>query len=93
MNAYNGHTMVQGRNHVLEVGVQFIGLVIVQNEIRMVYAVSCTAVCCVTVIITLFIKKVGVVHPNFGGSGPPRPPQLLRPCSGQQKLNLRRSQV
>jgi len=29
--------------------------------------------CCVTVI-TLFIKKVGVVRPNFGGPEPPDPP-------------------
>jgi len=42
----------------------------------MVYPVSFTAVCYVTVI-TLFIKKVGVVRPNFfGGSG------LSRPSSG-----------
>ena len=33
-------------------------LVIVQNKIRMVYRVSCTAVCYVTVI-ALFIKKLG----------------------------------
>jgi len=39
----------------------------------MVYPVSWTAVCYVTVI-TLFIKKVGVVRPNFGGSGPPNHP-------------------
>jgi len=55
----------------------------------MVYLVSCTAVCCVTVI-TLFTKKLGVVRPIFififffffflgGGSGPPEP-QWLRPC-------------
>ena len=43
----------------------------------MVYPVSCTAVCYVTVI-TLFIKKVGVVHPNFGGPDPLNP-QWLRP--------------
>ena len=73
------HTMViqwsRGATTFSKLGVQFIGLVIVQNEIRMVYAVSCTAVCCVTVIITLFIKKVGVVRPNLGG-GPdlPDPP-------------------
>jgi len=36
----------------------------------MVYPVSCTAGCCVTVI-TLFIKKVGVVRPNLGGPGLP----------------------
>jgi len=31
--------------------------------------------------ITLFIKKVGVVRPNFGGSvPPPSGPQWLRPC-------------
>ena len=35
----------------------------------MVYPVSCTAVCYVTVI--ALIKKVGVVRPNFLGSGPP----------------------
>ena len=39
----------------------------------MVYPVSWTAVCYVTVI-TLFIKIVGVVRPNFGGSGPPPTP-------------------
>jgi len=39
----------------------------------MVYPISCTAVCYVTVI-TLFIEKVGVVHPNFGGPDPPDPP-------------------
>ena len=43
----------------------------------MVYPVSCTAVCYVTVI-TLFIKKVGVVRPNFLGA--PTRPQWLRPC-------------
>jgi len=32
----------------------------------MVYPFSWTAVCYVTVI-TLFVKKVGVVRPNFGG--------------------------
>jgi len=32
----------------------------------MVYPISCTAVCYVTAI-TLFIKKVGVVRPNFCG--------------------------
>jgi len=47
---------------------------------RLLYSfpVSCTAVCYVTVI-ALFIKKVGVVRPNFGGSGPPPDPQWLRP--------------
>jgi len=39
----------------------------------MVYPVLWTAVCYVTVI-TLFIKKVGVVRPNFGGQTPLRPP-------------------
>jgi len=39
----------------------------------MVYPVLCTAVCYVTVI-TLFIEKVGVVRPNFGGLDPPPPP-------------------
>ena len=39
----------------------------------MVYSVSWTAVCYVTVM-TLFVKKVGVVRPNFGGSGPPDSP-------------------
>ena len=45
--------------------------VIAENNIRMVYPVSCTAVCCVTVI-TLFINKVGVVCPIFlrGGADP-----------------------
>ena len=46
----------------------------------MVYPVSCTAVCYVTVI-TPFFKTVGVVRPNFGVRTP-RPPQWLRPwCS------------
>jgi len=45
----------------------------VQNKIRMLYPVSCTAVCYVTVI-TLFIKKVGVVRPHFLGGGGPDPP-------------------
>ena len=44
----------------------------VQNKIRMIYPVSCTAVCYVTVI-TLFIKKVGVVRPNFKGPDPHDP--------------------
>jgi len=39
----------------------------------MVYPILWTALCYVTVI-TLFIKKVGVIRPNFGGSGPPDPP-------------------
>ena len=49
---------------------------IIQNKIRMIYQVSRTAVCYVTVI-TLFIKKVGVVHPIFfgGGPDPPFPPR------------------
>ena len=38
----------------------------------MVYPVSCTAVCYVTVT-TLFIKKVGVVRPNFWGVRTPPP--------------------
>ena len=51
----------------------------------MVYPVSWTAVCYVTVI-TLFIKKVGVVRPNiFLGSGPP--PQWLRPWLGLHNLH------
>jgi len=44
----------------------------------MVYPVSCTAVCYVTAI-TLFIQKVGVVRPNFGGSGPPPNPPVVAP--------------
>ena len=49
----------QGRNHVFKVGgSKSLVYVIVQNKIRMVYPVSCTAVCYVTVI-TLFIKKLG----------------------------------
>ena len=50
--------------------------VIIQNKIWMVYPVSWTAVCYVT-IITLFIKKVGVVRPNFGCPDPR--PLWLRP--------------
>jgi len=48
----------------------------------MVYPVSCTAVCYVMVI-TLFIKKVGVVHAIFlsWGVRTPRSPQWLRPCA------------
>jgi len=45
----------------------------------MVYPVSWTALCYITVI-TLFIKKVGVIRPNFGGPDPPPAPQWLRPC-------------
>jgi len=45
----------------------------------MVYPVSCTAVCYVTVI-TLFIKKVGVVHPNFGGPPPQTPSGCALGC-------------
>ena len=57
--------------------------VIVQNKIWMVYLISCTAVCYVTVI-TLFIKKVGVVHPIFWGSGPPLPdPPVVAPVMGK----------
>jgi len=41
----------------------------------MLYPVSCTAVCS-------YVKKVGVVSPNFGGPDPRRPtPQWLRPWS------------
>ena len=47
----------------------------------MVYPVLCTAGCYVMVI-TLFIKKVGVVRPNLGGPDPPTP-QWLRPCGKQ----------
>jgi len=47
----------------------------------MVYPVSCTAVCYVTVI-TLFIEKVEVVRTNLGGGGvrTPLTPQWLRRC-------------
>jgi len=45
----------------------------------MVYLVSWTAVCYVTVI-TLIIKKVGVVRPNFWGGGPDPPtPSVVAP--------------
>jgi len=48
----------------------------------MVYAVSCTTVYYVTVV-TLFIKKVGVVRPIFfggeGGSGSPPTPSVVAP--------------
>jgi len=59
--------------------------VIIQNKIWMVYPVSCTAVCYVTVI-TLFIKNVRVVHPIFfgGGSGPTQPP-VVAPVHGTKK--------
>ena len=43
----------------------------------MVYPFLWTAVCYVTVI-TFFVKKVGVVLPNFGGPDP-LDPQWLRP--------------
>jgi len=59
----------------------------------MVYPVSWTAVCYVTVV-TLFIKKVGVVRPNFGGPDPPTP-QWLRPwfvvCSASLRMLVYRS--
>ena len=42
------------------------------------YPVSWTAVCYVTVI-TLFIKKVGVVRPNFGGVRTPPAPPVVAP--------------
>ena len=44
-----------------------------QNKIWMVYPVSWTSVCYVTVM-TLFIKKVGVIRPNFGGVRTPDSP-------------------
>jgi len=52
-------------------GVQFLGLY-VQSKMRMVYPVSWTAVCYVTVI-TLFIKKLGWSVQIFWGSGAPDP--------------------
>jgi len=55
--------------------------VIVQNKIQVVYPVSWTAVCYVTVT-TLFIKKVGVVRPNFGGVRTlPTSPPVVAPLS------------
>ena len=65
--------------------VQFPGLCYedIQNKIRMVYPVSCTAVCHVTVI-ALFMKKVGAIRPNFGGPDAPPPiSQWLRPWQSQ----------
>jgi len=56
-----------------KLGVQFLGLgYCIRTKYGMTYPVSCTADCYVMVI-TLFIKKVAVVRPNFGGSGPPTP--------------------
>ena len=63
-----------GRNHVFKVGVQFLGLgyCTEQNTDGIPSFVHCSLLCNG---IALFIKKVGVVRPNFGGSGlpPPRP--------------------
>ena len=56
----------------------------------MVYPVSCTAVCYVTVI-TLFIKKVGVVRPNFGGPDPH--PPLVAPLHGYAAWGIVRERV
>ena len=64
--------VVRGATTLSKLGVQFLGLGYCTEKIRIVYPVSCTAVCYVTVI-TLFVKKVGMVRPNFGGSGPPLP--------------------
>ena len=74
----------RGATTFSKLGVQLLGLCFVQNKIRMIFPVSCTAVCYVTVI-TLFITNVGVVRPNFGGPDPPRPPVVAPldrgPCS------------
>ena len=72
-------TDYRGATTFSKLGVQFLGLGnIVQNKIRMVYPVSWTAVRYVTVI-TLFIKKVGVVRQILGVRTSPTPPQWLRP--------------
>jgi len=95
MNAYNGHTMVQGRNHVLEVGgpIHWSSYCTERNTDGIRSFVHCSLLCNGNHH-TLHQKSWGGPSKFGGGSGPPRPPpQLLRPCNGQQKLNLRRSQV
>jgi len=72
----------KGGQYKIEPRIYIVFVFIVQNKIRMVYPVSWTAVCYVTVI-TLFIKNVGVVRPNFGGSGPPSHPPVVAPLLRQ----------
>ena len=82
---------IAGRNHVLKVvGPIPRSRLLVQNKIRMVYPVSCTAVC---YLITLFIKKVGwsVQFFFFWGGGvrtPPNPPAVA-PLADRARLMLR----
>jgi len=69
----------QGRNDVFKVGSPISwSRLLYRTKYGWYTQFSCTAVCYVTVI-TLFIKKVGVVRPNFGGPDPPTP-HWLRPC-------------
>ena len=76
------HGYKQGRNHVFKVG----GGPFPWSR-WMVYPVSCTAVCYVTVI-TLFIKKVGVVRAFFFWGGVRTPdPQWLRPWTKRCDAN------
>jgi len=64
----------RGTTTFSKLGVQFLGLgYCTEQNTDGIPMVSCNAVCCVTVI-TLFIKKVGMVRPNFGGFRTPRPP-------------------
>ena len=71
----------QGRNHAFKVGgpVPWSRLLYrTKYGWYLLYPVSCTAGCYVTVI-TLFVKKVGVVRPNFGGPDPRPPPPVVAP--------------
>ena len=72
----------QGRNHVFKVGGPIFWsrlLYIEQNTDGIPRFVDCSLLR--NGVITLFIKKVGVVRPNFGGSGSPPTLQWLRPWS------------
>jgi len=68
-------TTDRGATTFSKLEVQFLGLGYCTEQNMMVYLVSCTAVCYVTVI-TLFVKKAGVVHQNFGG---PETPPVVAP--------------
>jgi len=73
----------QGRNHVFKVGgpifCQCLGYCTEENTDGIPSFVDCSLLR--NGVITLFIKKVGVVRPNFGGSGSPPTLQWLRPWS------------
>jgi len=72
----------RGATALSKLGVQFLGIgYCTENQTRMVYPVSWTAVSHVTVT-TLFIKKVGVVRPFFFGGGPPPNPPVVAPLFG-----------